>query len=132
MLAGGTTSTLPLVELYLDQIKQHNHDGMKFNAVISTALIEKLTQQAKMLDEERVNGKAKGPLHGIPIIVKDRILTDSEPGMDTTCSSFALVGGKAKNAPIVDAILKAGTIILGKANLAVLSLQPFLRSTTNA
>lgn len=131
MLAAGTTSTLELVEWYLDQIRQHNHDGIKLNAVISTAPIEVLTQQAKRLDEERINGKAKGPLHGVPIIIKDSILTDSDLGMDTTCGSFALVGAKAKNAPVVNAILKAGMIILGKANLSVLYIPSHLQYRTN-
>ncbi|MCJ1249865.1 hypothetical protein MMC30_007091 [Trapelia coarctata] len=82
------------------------------------APVDLLTQHAKLLNEERANGKTKGPLHGIPIILKDSIRTDSQLGMDTTCGSFALVGGKAKNAPIVNAILKAGMIIIGKANLS--------------
>jgi amidase len=126
MLAAGTTSTLELVEVFLNQIRQHNHDGIKLNAVISTAPIEVLTQQAKRLDEERANGKVTGPLHGVLIIIKDSILTDSDLGMDTTYGSFALVGAKAKNALVVNAISKACMIILGKANLSVLYIPSHL------
>jgi amidase len=64
-------------------------------------------------------GKTRGPLHGIPIIVKDNIMTDWRLGMDTTCGSFALRGAKAPNAPVVEKILAAGMIIIAKANLSV-------------
>ena len=118
-LRAGTTTTMELVKMYLHQIETHNHNGLKLHAMISTAPIDLLIVQAKELDNELSKGTLRGPLHGIPIVVKDNIMTDSALGMATTCGSYALVGAKTKNAPIVDRILKAGMIILGKANLSV-------------
>ena len=72
------------------------------------------------MDDERAAGIVRGPLHGIPLLVKDYIMTDASLGMDTTCGSFALKGVKVeKNAVVVDHCLEAGMIILGKANLSV-------------
>lgn len=121
-LTAGTTSSLELIKIYLDQIDRHNHKGLNLNAIISTAPLDKLTTRAEELDRERKSGLSRGPLHGVPIIVKDNIMTDHSLGMPTTCGSFALKKAKASNAPIVDRILAAGMIILGKANLSVIQL----------
>jgi amidase len=101
-----------------EQIEEHNHNGLRLNAAISLAPVEQLRSHAITLDEERAQGKVRGPLHGIPILIKDNIMTEASLGMDTTCGSYALKGAKAKiNADVVDLILKAGMIIFGKANL---------------
>jgi amidase len=103
-----------------EQIEEHNHNGLRLNAAISLAPVEQLRSHAITLDEERAQLKVRGPLHGIPILIKDNIMTEASLGMDTTCGSYALKGAKAKiNADVVDLILKAGMIILGKANLSV-------------
>ncbi|KAN0114723.1 Amidase signature domain containing protein [Hyaloscypha variabilis] len=117
-LTNGSVTTLQLVDIYLKQIDAHNKKGLKLNGVISTAPYELLSTYAKELDAQRASGKVRGPLHGIPIIVKDNIMTDSELGMDTTCGAVALKGAKAGNAPIVERILRAGMIIIAKANLS--------------
>ncbi|KAF7893075.1 uncharacterized protein EAF02_000613 [Botrytis sinoallii] len=86
--------------------------------MISTAPKKILLDIAKFFDDERAAGHIRGPLHGIPVTVKDNICTDVSLGMDTTCGSYALVGSVPQhNAPIVDHILKAGMIVIGKANL---------------
>jgi hypothetical protein len=118
-LTTSSVTTLELVDIYLKQIEAHNKNGLKLNAIISVAPHNLLSEYAKKLDSERASGKVRGPLHGIPIIVKDNIMTDSELGMDTTCGAVALKGAKAGNAPIVERILKAGMIIIAKANLSV-------------
>lgn len=119
-LSDGLVTSLDLVQLYLTQIEKHNHQGLKLHAVISTAPPNLLTQQAKRLDSERASGHVRSSLHGIPILVKDNIMTDSALGMDTTCGSLAFDGVEVKkNAHIIDLLLKAGMIILGKANLSV-------------
>lgn len=119
MLANGTMTTSKLLPLYLDQIDQHNHKGLRLNAVISVAPLDSLKAQAAKLDAERSSGNARGPFHGIPILVKDNIMTEASLGMDTTCGSFALKGVKVKrNADIVTAILEAGMLIIGKTNLS--------------
>ncbi|KAI1378149.1 amidase signature domain-containing protein [Hypoxylon crocopeplum] len=119
LLTNGTVTSTELIQIYLDQIDKHNHKGAKLNAIISLAPFDQLTARARELDEERSGGKVRGPLHGIPIIVKDSIMTEASLGMDTTCGSFALKGAKAiKNADIVNSVLQAGMIILGKTNLS--------------
>jgi len=71
---------------------------------------------AARLDNERRDGMVRGPLHGIPILVKDNIATDDN--METTAGSLALVGSRVPaDAVIVQRLRAAGAIILGKANL---------------
>ena len=120
LLANGSITSVDLVHLYVRQIEKHKHQGLKLNAVISVAPIDLLIEKAKELDQERASGNVRSPLHGIPILVKDNIMTESSLGMDTTCGSFAFKGVKVKkNAPIVDRLIKSGLIIIGKANLSV-------------
>lgn len=92
-----------LVKIYLSQIKRYN-DYLK--AVISTAPESLLLERAGMLDEERRNGKLRGPLHGIPILIKDNIATHYQStGLDTTAGSLALVNSNPRiNAPVVDRV----------------------------
>lgn len=99
--SGGTTSQ-QLVKIYLSQIERHN-DYLK--AVISTAPEALLLERAAILDDERQSGKLRGPLHGIPILVKDNVATHPSTGLDTTAGSLALVNSKPRsNAPIVDRV----------------------------
>ena len=119
-LSNGVLTSEELVTQYLKQIEKHNNHGLQLNAVISLAPIDQLQAHAKRLDRERAAGKIRGPLHGIPLLIKDNIMTESSLGMDTTCGSFALKGVQVKkNARVVDLYLEAGMIILGKANLSV-------------
>lgn len=107
-----------LVDLYLSQIKKHNREGMMLNAIIATVPKDQALEAARKLDEERAQKGPRGPMHGIPIIVKDTLCSPTL-GVDTTCGSFALVGAKAKkNAAVLDALLRAGMIILAKTNLS--------------
>jgi amidase len=72
---------------------------------------------AKQRDEERILGKIRGPLHGIPVLIKDNILFAD--GTPTTANSFALKDFvPKKNAPLIDGLIAAGAIIVGKANLS--------------
>lgn len=119
LLAAGEVSSVQLVEQYLAQINDHDRNGLQLHAMISVAPISSLTEKAQLLDNERREGKLRGPFHGIPIVVKDNIMTGPEHGMDTTCGSQALVGAKAKNAPMIESLLKAGMLVIGKTNLSV-------------
>ena len=72
---------------------------------------------ADILDKERKAGKLRGPLHGIPVLIKDNIATDDR--MMTTAGSLALVGAKApKDSFVAQKLRAAGAIILGKTNLS--------------
>jgi amidase len=84
MLNAGAVSSVEIVEAYLHQIEQHNRRGRQLRALISVAPRHELLKIARRLDEERLRGKRRGPLHGIPIVVKDNIMTDVTLGMDTT------------------------------------------------
>lgn len=76
-------------------------------------------QTARELDRERASGKVRGPLHGIPILLKDTIETI---GMQTSAGAFGLVGAPAgKNAPLVEYLIKQGAVILGKTNMTELA-----------
>ena len=76
-------------------------------------------EAARELDRERASGKVRGPLHGIPIMLKDTIETT---GMQTSAGAFGLVGAAAgKNAPLVDYLIKQGAVILGKTNMTELA-----------
>ncbi|KAL5328043.1 hypothetical protein ACEPPN_005750 [Leptodophora sp. 'Broadleaf-Isolate-01'] len=120
LLEDGSTTCVALVETYLAQIEKHNHASAKLHAMISLAPRDQLLAIARGLDEERSAGKARGPLHGIPIIVKfqDAFATDPALGMPTTVGSYALLDSRPKqNASAVEALIQNGLIILGKSNL---------------
>ncbi|KAF2015272.1 amidase signature enzyme [Aaosphaeria arxii CBS 175.79] len=118
MLNCGAVTSVEIVQAYLHQIEQHNRRGRQLRALISVAPRHELLRIARKLDDERSRGKRRSPLHGIPIVLKDNIMTDISLGMDTTVGSYAFVGGvPRKNATIVDRLVRRGMIIMGKANL---------------
>ena len=108
----GCFTSVDLVNAYLSRINEVNH---KLHAVIVTN--PDALDIAAGLDAERASGNSKGPLHGIPILVKDNIATFDK--MDNTAGSYALVGAKVpRDSPTVAKLRAAGAIILGKANLS--------------
>ncbi|KAI9817887.1 MAG: hypothetical protein M1827_001006 [Pycnora praestabilis] len=116
--------SVEVIDIYLKQIEEYNG---YLKAVITTAPRSSLIEHAEELDKERANGKIRGPLHGIPILVKDNVATHTSLGMDTTAGSFALSGSRPiASAEIIDRLTNAGAIILAKANLSELS---FWKST---
>ncbi|KAH7416717.1 amidase signature domain-containing protein [Cadophora sp. MPI-SDFR-AT-0126] len=113
----GAITGVQLVQQCIDQIRRYDD---YLHAVIQVSPIA--LQHAKLLHEERLSGRIRGPLHGIPILLKDNIDTDPGMGMDTTSGCLALAGSRPKrNAEIVERMISAGMIILGKANLSELS-----------
>ncbi|OJJ52521.1 hypothetical protein ASPSYDRAFT_164676 [Aspergillus sydowii CBS 593.65] len=112
-LAAGKYNSSQLVDLYLEQIARHN-DYLR--AVIETTPVAVLHRQASQLDQERALGQTRGPLHGIPILLKDNIATHPDLGLGTTAGSFALLGSRPRRNS--DILVRAGVIILGKANLS--------------
>jgi hypothetical protein len=69
-LKAGTLTSVKIISTYLDQIEKHNHVGVKLNAMITVAPRELVLKAAEKLDSERGTGKVRGPLHGLPVIVK--------------------------------------------------------------
>lgn len=111
-MATGVLTARLLSQHCLDRIAAH--DG-KLNAVIE--LNPDALDIADALDEERANGTLRGPLHGIPILIKDNIDTDDR--MMTTAGSLALVGPPAPvDAFVVTKLRDAGAVILGKTNMS--------------
>ncbi|KAI1173817.1 amidase signature enzyme [Nemania sp. FL0916] len=107
LLSNGAVRSVELVDIYLRQIERENHHGLKLNAMISTTPRDILDKIAESLDIERQKGVVRGPLHGIPITVKDNIMTGPDFCLPTTVGSFALEKAFAtSNAPIVNLILK--------------------------
>jgi amidase len=112
MMASGALTSRALTLGYLDRIRTLNP--------LLAAVIETNSQAvgiAAQLDAERRAGFIRGPLHGIPILVKDNIATSDT--MQTTAGSLALVNSTVPaDAPIVARLRAAGAVILGKANLS--------------
>lgn len=101
-LTNRSLTSWQLVQLYLKQIA--HYDG-NLKAVIAIGPKHLLEQRANALDDERANGHIRGPLHGIPIIIKDNVANAPELGLPTTCGSLALAGSKPrKNAAILERV----------------------------
>lgn len=112
LMAKGVLTSTALVEDYLKRIAELNP---LLHAVIETNC--NALQIAEKRDQERRAGQIRGPLHGIPLLVKDNIATKDE--MQTTAGSLALLFSEVpKDAVIVQQLRAAGAIILGKTNLS--------------
>ncbi|KAG9308356.1 amidase signature domain-containing protein [Chiua virens] len=113
----GQFKSTHLVLAYLARIEEVNLKGAALRAVSeinNTAL-----RQAELLDAERDKGRTRGPLHGIPILIKDNIATAHELGMNTTAGSCALEGSVVpRDAFVISKLHEAGAILLGKATMS--------------
>ena len=70
LLQSGRLTSVEIVDTYITQIEQHNHAGLKLNALISVAPLDLLQRTARALDQERKDGRVRSALHGIPIVIK--------------------------------------------------------------
>jgi amidase len=114
MKSGALTSSA-LTSAYLQRIALVDRAGPKLNAIIE--LNPDAAVIAQQLDAERQAGRIRGPLHGIPVLIKDNIATADK--METTAGSLALVGARPpQDAAIVAQLRAAGAVILGKTNLS--------------
>jgi amidase len=114
-LASGSMHEELLITLYLDRISKIDDHGPKLGAVIAT--FPGAPGEARRLSEERRAGKPRGPLHGIPILIKDNI--EAKGPVPTTAGSLALKDNVTdRDAPLVARLRDAGAIILGKTNLS--------------
>lgn len=114
-MASGEHTSEQLVDLYRRRIHDIDVGGPSLNAVIE--LNPDAVSLARERDRERKAGKARGPLHGIPILLKDNIATHDR--LQTTAGSLALVGSRPlRDAALVTRLRDAGAVILGKTNLS--------------
>ena len=108
-------SSRAVVQYYLNRIATLDKSGPNINSIIE--LNPDALLLADQLDAEKKQGKIRGPLHGIPILLKDNI--DTADKMQTTAGSLAMIGQPALNdAFLVQKLRNAGAIILGKTNLS--------------
>lgn len=111
----GKYTARQVTELYISRIEALNKKGPHLNAVI--AINPDALEIADALDEERASSGPRGPMHGIPVLLKDNI--DTKDNMPTTAGSLALIDNyTTADAPMVASLREAGAIILGKANLS--------------
>ena len=114
-MAAGRYTSRRLVELYTERINAVDRSGPTLRSVIE--LNPDALSIADTLDAERKSGRVRGPLHGIPVLLKDNI--DTGDRMMTTAGSLALQGDPApRDAFIVTRLRAAGAVILGKTNLS--------------
>ena len=110
-LRSGAISAADLLELSLDAIDRH---GRATNAFIRVDA-EEARAAARAVDDERAKGADRGPLHGIPVSIKDLVDVAGQP---TTAASLVLRGRVAAvDAPLVSRLRQAGAILIGKTNL---------------
>jgi Asp-tRNA(Asn)/Glu-tRNA(Gln) amidotransferase A subunit family amidase len=116
-LAAGTLTSETLVKAYLARIALTNAEGPALQAV--RALNTHAVEEAKVLDRERATSGARGPLHGIPVLLDDVV---DVFGMPTTGGSIALQKSMPRDdAALVKKLEAAGAIILGKTNVSELN-----------
>ncbi len=111
----GETTALQLTRDYIGRIEAMDWSGPQLNSMIEVN--PEAESIAANLDRERRDGHIRGPLHGIPIVLKDCIASDDR--MQTTAGSLALVGAKVpRDAGVVVKLRAAGAIMLGKSNMS--------------
>lgn len=113
-LQDGEVSSEELVEAYTERIEALDQSGPALNAV--RMLNPDAVEEAEALDAEREDGELRGPLHGVPVLIKDNI---DVGGLPTTAGSAALADSVPdEDAALVEALREAGAIVLGKTNLS--------------
>ncbi|KAM7218658.1 amidase [Rhypophila decipiens] len=111
-LEDGDFTSVDLVTAYIARITEVNHVLHAVTEINPDAL-----GIAAELDEERAQGKCRGPLHGIPILIKNNIATLDK--MNNTAGAFALLGARPpRDAFVASRLRKAGAVLLGKSNLS--------------
>jgi amidase len=114
-MSRGTLTSRALTAAYVARIAAIDAAGPQLRSVIETN--REALAIARALDAERRAGRVRGPLHGIPVLIKDNI--DTADTMQTTAGSLALVGTPApRDAFVVEQLRAAGAVIIGKTNLS--------------
>src|SRR5499427_2345623 len=114
-MQSGRLTAAALLDLYLARIQALDWNGPTLRSV--QEINPEARASAQALDDERRNKGARGPLHGIPILIKDNIATADK--METTAGALALVGARPReDATIARKLREAGMVILGKASMS--------------
>ena len=114
-MRAGQLSARALIEAYLQRIAEVDQSGPAINSIIE--INPDAIEIARRLDDERATGPMRGPLHGVPVLIKDNI--DTADSMQTTAGSLALEGRiAARDAYMVERMRAAGAVLLGKTNLS--------------
>ena len=115
MMSSGRFSSREIVDQYLDRIEELDRKGPALHHVIEVN--PDARSVAEGLDVERKAGRVRGPLHGIPILLKDNV--DTADRMTTTAGSYALEGSiPRRDAFVAQRLREAGAVLLGKANMS--------------
>ena len=115
LMAAGKLTSHSLVSQYLARIKTIDKSGPRLNAIIE--INPEALKIALEMDRERGLKRVRGPLHGIPVLLKDNIATGDR--MSTTAGSLALAGVRAaRDAHVTAQLRAAGAVIIGKTNLS--------------
>lgn len=116
-MQAGELNAEAVVRYYYAQIAKHNERGADLRAVNQLLPLADALAIARELDDERARGQSRGPLHGVPVLLKDNI--DTADGLANTAGSLLLADHyPATDAYIVQRLRDAGAIIIGKANLS--------------
>ena len=114
-MASGRRTARSITQLYLDRIAELDRKGPMLRHVIEVN--PDALAMADSLDRERKAGRVRGPLHGIPMLLKDNV--DTADRMTTTAGSLALAGSiPAQDSTVAAKLRNAGAVFLGKANLS--------------
>ena len=114
-MSSGKFSSRAITEKYLARIEEIDRRDPAVNSVLE--INPEAHSIAESLDRERQEKKARGPLHGIPVLIKDNI--DTADKMQTTAGSLALLGSRpSKDSFVAQKLREAGAVILGKTNLS--------------
>ncbi len=114
-MAAGQYTAHGLAEKYLARIGEIDEQGPQLKSVLEVN--PDALAIASGLDEERKQGRLRGPLHGIPVMIKDNL--DTADHMQTSAGSLALLGSRPRqDAFVVQKLRQAGAVILGKTNLS--------------
>src|SRR5687767_15772311 len=122
----GTLTSRTLTRAYLDRIAALDDSGPQLNAVID--INPAALQEAEARDAERKARKSRGPLHGIPVLIKDNV---DVAGMVNSAGSLAMAEHRPKqDAAFVQRLRERGAVILGKTNLSEWANFRSIRSTS--
>jgi amidase len=114
-MESGELTSRELSQAYIDRINEIDQTGIQLNSVME--LNSDALAIADQLDREREDGHVRGPLHGIPILIKENIATKDR--MQTTAGSYALLGSTPpRDSFVAKGLRRAGAVLLGKTNLS--------------